>query len=369
MSSDELPISHGGGAKHADGGCLIPGGASRAIVRPMRLALAAGVASAITAISLARSAEASGPAFGLDYEAPPVCPTEASFVSDVHARVADLPAAAKDERRFRVRIVAGSGASYSGALEILDPPSVREVHGETCEEVVRALVVFVALALTPGAADVSPEAGPLPEEKKAPSVPPLSHAPPSPRAPRSTRETPGAKRPARPPFLGVDVRGLGAAGVTPGLAPGGAVAGRLTLQGRPASLRWVIHAGGIAAYREEPVLAGSFSFLWLAARVDAGPALDLGAVRVSAGPVLRAGLLSVEARDLPSAGRYSSFWGDLGGFVRVDRALTESISVSLMLELAAPLQRRTFGISGIDEPVHEVAPVIGVASLGFTLGQ
>jgi hypothetical protein len=80
-------------------------------------------------------------------------------------------------------------------------------------------------------------------------------------------------------------------------------------------------------------------------------------------------MLSVEARSLPSAGRYSSFWGDVGGFVRVDRALSNSIAVSLMVELAAPIQRRTFGIQGIDEPVHEVAPLIGLASLGLTLGR
>jgi hypothetical protein len=332
----------------------------------MRPALAAGVACAITATTLARIAHAGGPRFALDYEAPAACLNETAFLTEVRSRVTDRPEKGADERRFRVRI-ADRGGTYQGALETLDPPSVREVSGKTCEEVVRALVVFVALALSPEAPATNdapaPDTPDPPEENKTPVVEP-------PRAP-VVRDVPQKQqeRAPTPPFLGVDIRALAATGVTPGIAPGAALAGRLVLQGHRPSLRWVVHAGGLVVHREEPVLQGAFTFLWAAARVDAGPALDLGLVRVSGGPALRAGLLSVEARDLPSAGRYSSFWGDVGGFVRVDRSLSSWISVSLMVELAVPVQRRTFGIAGIDEPVHEVAPVLGLASLGLTLGQ
>ena len=334
----------------------------------MRQALAASLACASMAMAFARSAHAGGPGFALDYEAPPACPAEASFVADVRARIADPAPNASDGRHFRVRITEGGG-TYHGALETLDPPSVREVGGTTCEEVVRALVVFVALALSP----TSPEAAPVdrpaprdpppaePAEKKEPTV--------EPPRPSAVPVVPATKAPPRPPFLGADIRAFAATGVAPGLAPGGALGARLVLQGRPPSLRWIVHAGGIAAYREESVLAGAFTFLWAAGRIDAGPALELGPVRVSAGPVVRAGLLSVEARNLPSAGRYSSFWGDVGGFARVDRVLSSSIAASIMVELAAPIQRRTFGIQGIDEPVHEIAPLVGIASLGLTFGQ
>ena len=156
--------------------------------------------------------------------------------------------------------------------------------------------------------------------------------------------------------------------MTPGIAPGGAVAGRLVLSTSP-SFGWIAHVGGLVAYDDEPVLDGAFVFLWYAARVDAGPALELGRFRISVGPALRAGVLAVQARGLPSAAEYSSFWGDIGGFTRLDLALSSSVALSVMVELTAPLQRRTFGIQGIEAPIHEIAPVVGIVSAGVTLGR
>ena len=329
----------------------------------MRHAVAArfACALAVATMLLTRHTSASEPDVSLDYEAPAACPTKASFVEDVRARLAGRPVGARDERRFRVRIAEGEGASFHGALETVDPPSVRDVEGETCDEVVRALVVFVALALTP--TDAEPPVG-----DRRPADAPRER----PRPPPTTRDgtpavTPAAP-PPRPPFIGADLRAIAGAGVMPGIAPGGALAGRLVLQTHP-SFRWVVHAGGVAAYREKAVLNGAFDFLWYAARIDAGPAVDLGGFRLSAGPVVRAGVLSVRARNLPAAGKYSSFWGDVGGFARVDRRIAPTVALSLMVEAAVPLERRTFGIERIDQPVHEIAPVIGVLSFGLALGR
>lgn len=317
-------------------------------------------AFALTA--LARDARAAEPALALDYEAPPACPTEATFATDVHERIAERPGVAADGKRFRVRIVEEHGA-YHGSLESLDPPSVREVAGETCAEVVRALVVFVALAMSP----VDPGPTSEPRLEPAPRASPAGPPPPPVEAPPAKAESPGRRAPARP-RLGLDVRVITASGITPGLAPGGAIAARLALETRP-SFRWVAHAGGVAAYREKAVLDGSFDFAWYAARIDAGPALDLGPLRVSAGAAVRAGVLSASADNLPAAGRYTSFWGDVGGFFRVDHALTSTVALSLMVELGVPLQRRTFGIERVEQPVHEIAPVIGVVSFGVALGR
>ena len=326
----------------------------------MSRALTAGVACAwafgLTAVG--GDAWASGPAFALEYEAPTTCPSAVSINAEARARIADRPVAASDERRFRVRIVE-DGRGYRGALETLDPPSVREVVGETCDEVARALVVFLALAVSPGHSDDTPSRPPPRDDTKPPPVEPT----PS----RSARDAPVKPEPLRS-GLGVDLRGLAAAGVTPGPAFGGGVAARLVLQTRP-WLRWIVHVGGLLAYRDEPVLDGAFSFRWSAARVDAGPSLDVGTFRVSGGPTVRAGVLSVQARDLLAAREYSSFWGDVAAFARLDRALSPSIALSLMIELGAPLRRRTFGIEGIAEPVHEVPPIVGIVSLGVTMGR
>lgn len=326
-----------------------------------RYARAFAFAFSLFLTALARDAWAAEPSLALDYEAPPACPTEASFATDVHQRIAERPGVAADGKRFRVRIVE-ENAVFHGSLESLDPPSVREVAGETCAEVVRALVVFVALAMSP----VDPGPGAEPTLEDGARTPPAGPPPPAATPPVMGE---ASERRARPgPRLGLDVRAIAGAGITPGLAPGGAIAARLATETRR-SFRWVAHAGGVAAYREKTVLDGSFDFAWYAARIDVGPAVDLGRFRLSAGPAVRAGVLSVSARNLPAAGRYSTFWGDVGGFFRVDHALTPMVALSLMVELAAPLQRRTFGIERVEEPVHEIAPVVGIISFGVALGR
>ncbi len=305
-----------------------------------------------------RSALANEPTVELDYEAPAACPTDAAFRSEVRARIAERPTAAIDARRFRARIVESQGGTYLGTLETADPPSVREVSGASCEEVVRALVVFVALAVSPPASE-EPSSSTVVAPPPAVTAPPRSEPPP--------KQQP--ERPVRGPFgLGMDVRAMAGVGVAPGIVPGGAVSARFVLERRP-RFRWIGHAGGLVAYGDKPVSSGAFEFLWSAARIDVGPALDVGGFRLSGGPALRAGVLSVQARHLPAAGRYSSFWGDVGAFVRVDRELAPAVALSLMAELAVPVQRRTFGIEGVEKPVHEIAPVIGVVSFGVALGR
>jgi hypothetical protein len=327
----------------------------------MRRARAIGVACAfaVATVGLVREVQASSPAFDLEYSVPAGCPSEQGFRSDVGARIADRGGAPADRRRFRVRIVEEGGA-FRGALETLEPSSVREVAGASCEEVARALVVFLALAVSPAEPE-EPVSGssPVARENEAAGRGPL---------PPSTSSRAHARGASLSSRFGLELRGLVATGLSPGLSPGGAVAARVVLASRP-SLGWVMHVGGIFTYREESVLRGHFDFLWAAAAIDAGPAFEVGRFRFSGGPVIHAGALTVGARDLPSAGNYSGFWGDVGVFARVDRVLTSSIAVSLMVELAAPLQRRSFGIQGVQTPVHEIPRVFGIASLGFTLGD
>jgi len=331
----------------------------------MRNALAGCVAFAV-ATTLMRDARASEAEFDLDYRAPAVCPSEAAFVSDVRARLVDRGSSSADRRFFRIRIVEERGA-FRGALETLEPPSSREVGGDTCEEVARALIVFLALALSPG-----DEPPPMPTGV-SPS-PPLSSdvaaGPQVPLRPPSSNTAEAAPSPSttRRLRMAVDARALAAAGLAPELAPGGALAAQLVIESRP-SFRWLIHAGGALAYTETAAaFGGAFSFLWYTARFDGGPALDLGPVRLSAGPVVHAGVLSVGARNLPSAARYGSLWGDIGAFARVDHSLTRHVALSLMVELVAPLQRRSFGIQGIETPVHEIPLAIGIVSAGITGG-
>ncbi|WP_146652272.1 hypothetical protein [Labilithrix luteola] len=316
----------------------------------------------------------------LDYSAPSECASEAAFASAVHERLADRHVALADQRNFKVRIVAERG-QYLGALEASTSSSVREVSAATCDEVVRALVVFVALAVTPSDDEQAPLVSPPTvthddgeastplalEDPKSATAASDQQARPSVDRPKSVAPAAPSQRRSSPPRFGVGLRGIVATGVAPALAPGGAIDASVVLAAQP-RLRWLLHVGGLLTYREAAVLDGAFTFTWAAARVDVGPAFDVGRFRFSAGPVAHAGVLAVSARNLPSAAGDSTFWGDVGGFARVDRALSRSFGLSLMLELAAPLQRRAFGVRGVEEPVQSIPPVFGVLSLGVTVG-
>lgn len=343
--------------------------------RAIGVARVLALVTAVTAFT--QNAWADSAAFDLDYAAPAECASQAAFVSAVQERLADRQVATADRRHFQVRIVADQG-QYIGALETGAASSKRDVTANTCDEVVRALVVFVALAVSPSDEDhvasaPAPTSGrngagadlPLvldgPKSATAMVVAPTA-------ASGSRRDAPPAPvQPLSLPRIGVGARGVVATGVAPGLAPGGAVDVGILLAARP-RLRWLLHVGGLFTYREASVLDGAFAFTWATGRVDLGPAFDVGRFRFGAGPVAHAGVLAVGARNLPAAGDDTTFWGDVGGFVRVDRALSRSFGLALMLELAVPLQRRAYGVRGVDDPVQSTPPVFGVLSLGVTVG-
>lgn len=342
------------------------------------------VLALVTAVTAStRDAWADSAAFDLDYVAPADCASADAFVSAVQERLADRQVASADRRQFRVRIAHDRG-QYIGALETSAASSTRDVTASTCDEVVRALVVFVALAVSPSddehasspppppaGQETSPITAPLAlDDAKSttaailgPSTPTGSsriEAPP-PAPPRPSRSPPSS------PHVGVGVRGVVATGVAPGLAPGGAIDVGIELAARP-RLRWLLHTGALVTYREAPVLDGAFSFTWAAGRVDVGPAFDVGRFRFGVGPVAHAGVLAVNARNLPAAGGDTTSWSDVGGFARVDHALSRAFGLSLMLELAVPIQRKAFGVRGVDAPVQQTPPVFGVLSLGVTVG-
>ncbi|MDF2695498.1 MAG: hypothetical protein K0S65_3881, partial [Labilithrix sp.] len=112
---------------------------------------------------------------------------------------------------------------------------------------------------------------------------------------------------------------------------------------------------------------GAMDFFWYAARLDAGFLLDVDRVRLSIGPMARAGELSAAAVRLPSASARTVFWGDLGAYARVDCFLAHSMALSAVLDVARPLNGKTFDVRGLPEPVHETGAAIAVVSVGVTV--
>jgi hypothetical protein len=129
---------------------------------------------------------------GLIYEAPEGCPARPDFVAAVAARGGDFAkSASAGSRRVMAVAIRRDDRGFAGAFQVRDAETAtnkREVHGQSCGEVVEALAVVTAIALRSDAdADTAPVA-----EVTPPAPPPAA---PPPVAPPS-QDKAGAKPPA-----------------------------------------------------------------------------------------------------------------------------------------------------------------------------
>jgi hypothetical protein len=117
--------------------------------------------------SLAR-AETNRERFSLEYQVVDTCPNRERFVSEVasltdkadFAHEGDAPL----DRELHVTIAPGK-SGFSGTMSLKDESgtSLREIDGETCEEVALALALALALAVDPEALSGASERSPDPE--------------------------------------------------------------------------------------------------------------------------------------------------------------------------------------------------------------
>ena len=172
-------------------------------------------ASTLIACLAAPAGAAAQPApLRLDYEVAAGCPDAGAFTTEVRARAPRSAGLA--HRAIAVRITSSSSgspgaASFEGSVVITDDTGVipsRAVRGDTCDEVVRALALTVAMTLDP---EENAEAVTI----LAAPPPPLEPALPPPEKP------PGAQAfSARSGVhLSAGVRGGAESGVGPRLAP------------------------------------------------------------------------------------------------------------------------------------------------------
>src|SRR5690349_14735342 len=108
---------------------------------------------------MAFAAVADEPPFRLVYEAPAsACPDREAFLHEIFART-QRPRLAPDGEdgpaiAIRVAIDVKSESSSTGRLEMREPDGTnetREVSGQTCTEVAKALALVTALVLDPDA--------------------------------------------------------------------------------------------------------------------------------------------------------------------------------------------------------------------------
>lgn len=170
---------------------------------------AALVALAIVLVSssaFADGTEAASEQVKLIYRVPPGCPDKSAFLEVVTARTQRARFVDDDDaaRRFTLEIWRQK-AGYRGSLAIEEPGAEgtrraprRELAGARCEDLVRALALFTALAIDPAAESPSTVASPqsAPEEptRPPPLPPPAPRPPPAPPAPTTPKTASAPER-------------------------------------------------------------------------------------------------------------------------------------------------------------------------------
>ena len=163
------------------------------------------------------------------------CPAPAELQAAVRARLGYDPFAAGAAVTLMTRVEGLSG-NWRGEIELIDaegvPRGARQVtsDAETCDELARALVLTISIAIDPESAEnpapiatPGPAAEPLPEPPTAVSPPP----PPLRTGPAFADEGPASEIPGPEPepparVESLSLKGMSMLGVAPGVAFGGA---------------------------------------------------------------------------------------------------------------------------------------------------
>lgn len=303
---------------------------------------------------LATSTPALAGTFHATYEAPPECPDRAAFIRDVEQRLSGWrhTDAGGAERELAVTIekrVAG----YEGRVALGEAHGTREVDGQECASVVRALSLVTAVSLDPAAALAVEEPAPVAQ----PPPPPIPDAP-EPEPPRAP--TPGAS------FA------LGAGGA-------------LMFGPAPAAL-WgpEVHTEiGSAERRFSARLSG----VWLTTgSVDAGSApahftlvagelggchrpirREIGAMGCA---VFAAGRMEASGEPSPAlveTDRSVRLWLAAGARMEVALRLVGPLELAAGAGLLVPITRQAYVFRNPEESVHESAPVVVDARLGLSV--
>src|SRR5687767_3601668 len=157
-------------------------------------------AGALVLVLLSSRSGAAEPLPGVhfEYRAPPGCPTQSEFVSELRARTTRFVEveAARAARIVNVTIAQNDDGPFSGEVEMRETAEAapralrRSVQANLCAELVSAVAVVIAIALDPDA---------FGSESTSPDPPPTPAKAPPKRAPRRDRAA-AVERRAEPPL-------------------------------------------------------------------------------------------------------------------------------------------------------------------------
>lgn len=325
---------------------------------------------ALLVVLVAFEARGEAAPIALAWEAPAECPSRESVVAAVQRLVRAVP---QTPLRARARIV---HERERWIAELETPSGHRALEAENCVVLADTVVVILAIAVDPDAADQVSEK-PTFEEKLEKGTSPAADAP-GPAVSRKAPDRGAVTRPANPSRLTEPPR-VGASGVEfwsvslslralfeVGMLPGPAVGG--TLAARAERGIWGSELGASALLPQDGELVNDSrrggSFFWFAGHalgcvggrtsipLDACAGLELGQLAGRGFGV-----------DLPKTGR--ALW--LGPLVTTGARLRlgSDFSLEARLGLVLPLPRPpAFGLDGIGE-VHRPAVLSGRAELGI----
>jgi hypothetical protein len=324
-------------------------------------------------------------AIRLSYFASEGCPDQAAFIARVRVRTTKaqlVPAGtgAGEGRAFDVEVDAGHPAY--GRLTVGNPEhpeGTRRVQAETCEDVVDALALMVALAIDPrvpaSAATSSPptpEAGP-PSVAEATVPPPVAPAVTGPRldpnrtsVARAALEDSPRGRSSDGNAQHVLMAGLDAT-LDVGVSP-------VTLVGLSASVGW--QSRGAAPF--SPALRaaldraqsatlslpkGTAAFTWTVGRLDACPVAGvLHSFRITACARIEVGMLDVAGGDIVGAQTKHRLWLSSGAFARGEWTFFEPLFLNVEAGANVRVTNDRFYFLP-DTTVYQV-PLVGLSAAG-----
>lgn len=361
-----------------------------------------------------------GAAVRIQWNAPAGCSDAEAFFSGIQSRAERVRRAQAGEPALRldVRVDRTSGSKVHGELRMADDRGrfeLRKVDGGTCDEVVDALSLTVALALGASptgapspAGSASPTSGPARAPEGAPTSPspPSSPAAPPARSPavaapapardeaapppsEAARGAPAAVVPAEqgptpeppadarvdgsstsnplssPSSIGLSL-GLGpAAGAvtTPTFDLGGTALLRLGPRGDD-SPRWSLGLSATHLRNDWPAASPEVAISWTALALTACPGWGIGGpVVVEICGTTAVGRLRANDRAVSVSTPSGRWWWSAGPMLRARVTLGWGFMVLVDAAAHVPLLRRTFVTSTPEERVAQTPAVAGVTEV------
>jgi hypothetical protein len=307
----------------------------------------------------------------LQYSAPAQCPQEAPFVRRVNDKTPLFRVVPSGQARRRFRVSVEGVAPSTGRLTIAgggDPLAERVMQGESCQEVVEALALAVALAVDPKAADPRPE--PTAESNAAPvaSAPvaavPRPAPPPVPTEPRRLERPTQQTAHAAPMGYGLGASVVGAAWATPNPLVGPAVTAELlnAPAGVLAALRLGVEQGWSKTMQANGWPVG---FERTLARVEACPvAWTAGGIQVMPCGQASGGIVQATSEQIPRATHVVRPWISVGADALVRVGLGGHVSADMRVGVDFALARDRF-IFQPDVLIYQAPWASGFAAVGL----